>query len=139
MLHGAILGDLVGINFGELPGYILNFLQGSSLDHQRYLTMWAVRGYNISDPAFLKWLFGKRGNNTQRAGALTLDMLNGNEKILGESARWKTLNAGSGGVPDMALGYGAGSTGVGGTTPYVIPPLVWIIISAIAIFMSKSK
>lgn len=135
MLHSGILGGL-GIDLTNLPGFIQNFLSGSTLDHQRYLKVWAVKGYDISNGQFLKWLFGKNGNNTQRAGALTLDMLNGNEKILGECLQWKTINPGQGGVPDMAGSYGLGGN-LSSPIPSAISPLIWIIISAIAIFMSK--
>ena len=74
-----ILGD---IDFGSLIG-------GSKLDHQRYYTIWHRENYDITIVAFQKWLLGKRGNNTRRAGALTADMLNGHPQILQESAPWK--------------------------------------------------
>lgn len=128
-----------GINLLGVDSGIISFIQGSQLDHQRYLAIWAREGYDVRNPDFLRWLFGVRGNNTQRAGALTVDMLNGHELILMESSVWKTASIGQGGVPSGASEYGMGGTsGVPLTIP-AISPIIWIIIASIAAFMAKKK
>lgn len=128
-----------GIVLDGLPQTIINFIGGSNLDHQRYLALWAINGYDVTNPDFLRWLFGVNGNNTQRAGALTADMLGGHELILMESSVWKTINPGQGGIGGLGSSYTVGGSTVLPPNPVVMGPIIWVIIAAIALFMSKQK
>lgn len=124
-----------GINMTGVGSNFINFIQGSKLDHQRYLAIWVKNGYDIKNPDFLRWLFGVQGNNTQRAGALTVDMLNGHELILMESAPWKTIIG-------LGMGVGAGVNFMNppvnaAASPLVLGPLAWAIILAIVGFYMK--
>lgn len=105
-----------GVGGFTLPTDILSAITGSNLDHQRFLTIWATAGYDITNPDFLSHLFGHNGNNVQRAGALTADLMSGNTQIIAEFAPWKTLapyvnpNATGGGVGGTAPVYTGSGT-----------------------------
>jgi hypothetical protein len=124
------LTDMIG---GEIDAIsIINMIGGSKLDQQRYLKIWTANGYNIAGEGFQRWLFGKRGNNNQRAGALTADMLGGHPLILEEAQAWK-----------VKAKNGNGSTSDGGATstnknPIALGPIAWFVIGAILLKVGKS-
>lgn len=126
-----------GIELSGVAGKYINFIQGSTLGHQRYLAIWVKAGYDIENADFLRWLFGVNGNNTQRAGALTVDMLGGHELILMEASVWRTLISGD----ETGFGWDwfnfHNSSSSSSASPVVISPIVWIIIAAVAAFMAK--
>lgn len=131
--------ELLGVNSN-----VIAFIQGSTLDHQRYLSIWAVNGYDVQNSDFLRWLFGVNGNNTQRAGALTVDMLNGHELILMESSVWKTgSGSGSSTIGTPFSPFGSNNNILPAeplpTNPATIIPIVWIILGAIAVYFQNKK
>lgn len=84
----AVENFLEDTNDLPLLGGLLGKLGGSKLSQNRFIAPFQQMGYDVSNPDFLRWLFGKRGNNTQRAGSLVLDMMSGNKTILAECEQW---------------------------------------------------
>lgn len=116
---GSILGGLGGASS------ILGGLGGSTLSKERYLQIWTHLGFDVNGAGFQRWLFGKRGNNMSRAGALTADIMIGKPVIVNEASQWYTgqtstrpVQQGSGTSSAIPLnsilpqGRGGGLTGV---------------------------
>jgi hypothetical protein len=133
----SIINSIMGQVVQEKVGGILDGITGSILDRQRFLQVWRTAGYDVNNPAFQKWLFGKdRFGDVKRAGALTVDLMNNHPVILAEAAQWKTL------PPAGANANATGSTG------HKLPPtynpatagsLGLVIVIAILGWIAKSK
>lgn len=109
---GGGLGGLFGASGGnplEQGMSILSQFTGSSLGKDRYLLPLAKLGYNTNDPALQAWLFGKRGNNMSRAGALVADIQLGNKQILAEAKQW-FIGKPAGQATDLTSKFGGGSS-----------------------------